>query len=237
MIDDAVVLIPFAGDGQAERMSSLDWCRNRWTSLGLATHVAPGALPWSKGLAIQEALHYIPPRHRTLIIADADVWIRRFDLTRLDHCERFAYEHGSWAVPAARVIRLTPARSSWLKCRTDAEVDGWEHVPDDFAEPVHRQHPGGGLTVVHRDAYAYAPMDPRFIGWGHEDDAWSYALHTLIGEPLHAAGTLYHLWHQPQERQTRIHGSEANRALYSRYADARGDRHATRAIIDEWRTP
>lgn len=229
------VVIPFADDGQPSRRSSLDWCVSQWVErYGLPVLVHEVELPWRKGAAVAGAMADVPADRRVVIIADGDVFLPAHDARKLDAAIEFAFWHGGWSVPASRVIRLTAEASAQIKRQPIAPPV--VQVPDGGVEETHRQHAGGGLVVIHRDAYEACPMDPRFEGWGHEDDAWSYALHTLVGAPLWAAGTLYHLWHQPQERVTRIFGSPHNQALFARYHDARHNRTATRAIIDEWRT-
>jgi hypothetical protein len=230
------VIVPFSATSP-ERLDAMKWTTLRWVSFGFGVTVAepvqPG--PWRKA-AVQAgaAQSAILRGARVLIFADADVFMT--DARRVCDAADHVLARGGWAMPAHEVWRMTQAASlrvvlqhdpttsqptgHWLACESDER---------------HRLHPGGGLTVMSTLAYMECPPDPRFEGWGHEDDAWSYALHCLMGPPRRAAGTLYHLWHPPQDRVSRLFGSEQNRALYARYADARRDPETIKAIIDEWR--
>ena len=42
---------------------------------------------------------------------------------------------------------------------------------------------GGGVVVLRRSVYDDCPLDPRFLGWGSEDQSWGFALETLHGAP------------------------------------------------------
>lgn len=52
-------------------------------------------------------------------------------------------------------------------------------------------------------------FDERFVGWGYEDVAFV----AQCGEPLRIEGPLYHLWHEPGERESGPHFL-ANQRLY-----------------------
>lgn len=232
--DQVRVIIPYADDGQDVRRSSFYWCIRQWERrYELPVNVATADLPWRKGEAVNRAVRTLPSAVRVIVIADADVFLRPVDIAGFANLLDWTYANNGWATPTARVVRLTGPGSAAVKNAGDLWGD-WSPAPAAIEEE-HRQHAGGGLTIIHRDMYQQCPLDPRFEGWGHEDDAWAYALHTMVGAPLRGSANLYHLWHEPQARQSRLHGSEENRALFRRYHDARGDRDVTRAIIDEWR--
>ena len=91
----------------------------------------------------------------------------------------------------------------------------------------------GTLLVITRDAFDCAPPDPRFVGWGHEEEAWSLALRRLVGAPWRGTADLVHLWHPPAERQARGRGNDANFNLYTRYRLARHDVKKMHALIEE----
>jgi hypothetical protein len=77
------------------------------------------------------------------------------------------------------------------------------------------------MMAITRDAYDRVPMDPRFVGWGQEDEAWGAALAAVLGNGWRGTTPLYHLWHPPQPRQNRAIGSQESRHLRGRYFKAR----------------
>ncbi len=141
-----------------------------------------------------------------------------------------AVEAGApWAVPHIGISRLTEAATAQVLAGIDPDT----LEPEALEEPPYRAHPGGGIVVIRRDVYEQVPLDPRFIGWGREDDSWGLALKTLIGRPVHLRGRLWHLWHPPQPRPTRTHGSDDNEALYQRYRAANHAPARMAALIEE----
>ena len=175
---------------------------------------------WCKARAVAEALTGVSAD--ILVIADADAWCA----TTPDIVE--AVRAGAaWGVPHRGIRRFSQAA-------TDAILAGAD--PDritDYDEPPTRAHLGGGIVVVRHDVYDLTPLDPRFFGWGHEDDAWGLALHTIHGPPVKGRGRLLHLYHPPQDRQTRRLGSEANRALFERYRMALNNPARMAALVAE----
>jgi hypothetical protein len=88
-------------------------------------------------------------------------------------------------------------------------------------------------VVLTRGAYDLAPIDPRFVGWGQEDESWALALGCLAGPSWRGTAELWHLWHEPQVRQSRSVGSAASLALHQRYVRARRDPRRMAALVAE----
>ena len=210
------VLIPWRG-GCPHRTAALAWVGLRYpwpVVLGSAEG------PWCKAAAITDAL--ARTEATVLVVADGDVWC---DETK---ASVEAVQNGApWAIPHRCTRRLTPEA-------TEAVLTGGE-LGGELEEPVARAHPGGGIVVLHRDTWDACPMDARFVGWGHEDDSWGWALTSLFGPPHKGNGTLWHLWHPPQERTSRRRGSEESHALQERYWRAQRDPALVRALIEEGR--
>lgn len=163
-----------------------------------------------------------------LVVTDADAW-----------CDPGAAigaaQRSGWSIPHRFVHRLSP--DSTLRVVDDGE--DWRGLPlsRDNAQD-HRPYLGNEcatLVVLTRDAFDAAPPDPRFVGWGQEDDAWALALRSLVGPPERLRGDLVHLWHPPQQRKSRIVGSGANLALLRRYQQA-GRRGEMAALVEEARS-
>lgn len=165
----------------------------------------------------------------TFVVADADIWC-----DDIDRAVELSASRG-WAIPHLLIHRL--AESSTLRVLGGAEWRGQQLSTDNTQDSrPYRGHEAGTLLVVDAAAFDTAPPDPRFVGWGQEDDAWSYALHALIGTPWRGAADLAHLWHPAEPRQTRSRGNDANVALRRRYSNARRSRGLMLGLIEEGRT-
>lgn len=92
----------------------------------------------------------------------------------------------------------------------------------------------GGCFVMTPEAWFEAGgMDPRFEGWGGEDDAFRIAAETLLGPRVHHEGVMPHLYH-PFAGKFGSAEHKANLALLRRYVDASGNPNLIRRIIKEW---
>lgn len=175
---------------------------------------------WCKARAVAVALQGVSAD--VLVVADGDVWC-----STVPDVVQAVRAGAEWAVPHRGTRRLTRAATAAVLAGADPERI------TDYEEPPARAHPGGGIVVVRRDVYDETPLDPRFIGWGHEDDAWGLALHTRHGRPAKGNGRLVHLWHPPQDRIDRRRGSEASLALFGRYRSALNNPARMRALLEE----
>jgi hypothetical protein len=166
-----------------------------------------------------------------LVIHDADVFcdgtVEAIDRVR---------SGAPWAIPHKLVWRLSPQATTDVLSGVEPH-EGLQLDPD---EPTARKRkgyagrPGGGIVVIRRDIYEDCPLDPRFAGWGHEDEAWALALTRLHGKPVRLGAHLWHLWHPPQPRISRGFGSAESELLYRRYHKARTP-ELMRRLVDEAR--
>lgn len=216
------VVVPWRA-GCPHREGILDWARRRWPWPVILGECPDG--PWRKAVAVSAGISRTDAE--VLVVADADVWCptkQTVDAV-LDGPFR-------WGFPHRGIRRLTGDA-------TDAILNGIL-IPQNvnsshLEEPATRAHPGGGIVVLRRDAWNEAPLDPRFEGWGHEDDAWGWVLATLAGLPAKGNERLIHLWHPPQERRSRQRGSAASYLLQERYWRARHRPAEMRALLAEIR--
>jgi hypothetical protein len=150
-----------------------------------------------------------------LVIADADVFLAGPLDESIAHTEQ-----AGWAVPHRLIHRLSRTSTEQVYAGAD-----WHGLPlsDDNRQDSkpYQGNETGTLLVIRRDVLEQAPPDPRFVGWGQEDNAWGYALRCLIGPPWRGTADLVHLWHPPQPRTSRVTGNPENRALLNRYRQAR----------------
>lgn len=214
------VVVPWRPDG-GPRDSAWEYLAWRWRrthpNWQVVTGTAPDG-PWCKAAAVAEAL----PRAtgEVLIVADADVWC-----PGVTQAVDAVANGAGWAVPHGLVHRLTPDA-------TMAVLAGGPLLGPVVQFP-YRGYPGGGMTVLTRETYEQVPLDPRFAGWGQEDESWALALTCLTGAPWRGDAPLWHLWHPPQDRTSRRWGSDASRALWARYCQAAADPDAMRALLAE----
>lgn len=185
----------------------------------------PTVGPWVKAAAVTPAVG--ASSADLIVMHDADVWC-----PGLPAAIEAVANGAPWAIPHHLVHRLTePATAEVL--------DGADAAGQPVEEPAYRGFAGGGIVVLPRETYLSAPLDPRFEGWSGEDESWARALSTLAGDPWRGTGDLYHLWHPPQERMNRRHGSRASEALTFAYRQAKGRPDRMRQLIEgarQWPT-
>lgn len=180
-------------------------------------------VPWVKALAVADGLRKCPGGpDDILVLHDADVIVPGL----LAAIEAVVSGEARWAIPHGQVRRLDEPST--------AVVLAGGELRGRLTEAAYYGHAGGGCTVLRRADYESVPLDPRFVGWGREDDAWALALRSLLGEPWRGTEPCWHLFHPPQPRENRKYGSDANNALYRRYHEATGyGPAAMRALVDE----
>ena len=215
------VIIPWRA-GCPYRKLNLDWIVNGLESFG--HNVILGELepdqPWSKARAVQAGLAQSTTEH--VVISDGDVWSGHLEQA-VDMLAHFPY-----SVPFHEVKRLSPQATGVALMTGD--------LGGKLQQQAYRGVEGGGLLAISREHYERVPLDPRFVGWGQEDESWGMALSALLGKGWRHTEPLYHLWHPPQERQNRATGSEASRNLRNQYLRARRDLPRMQALVDEARS-
>lgn len=229
-MDDLLVAVPWASWCQ-HRQAALAWVARQWADIG---HVGirlgkPNSDGWCKAEAVGNAIADQPGD--ILVVTDADV----FSPGVVEAIQRVR-DGAPWVIPHHKVHRLSP------EATTDV-LNGRNPHPGMPLDPFHEGLPGiayagvmgGGIVVCRRDVYGQCPLDPRFTGWGQEDESWGLALRCLYGPPVRLSEPLWHLWHPPQPRLNRGTGSEAGMALYKRYSKVRRRPEQMRALIDEGR--
>jgi hypothetical protein len=179
----------------------------------------PDGGPWRKGRHVARLVEQAPDG--VLVVSDVDVWTTP---AAIRAAVAAVQDGAAWAVPHGYVYRLTEqATATLLAAGTPPDLDRPDLIDAyDYEEIPQPGHLGGGIVVLPRQTALTVPMDPRFEGWGQEDDAWALALTTLAGRPWRGRAPLLHLYHPPQPRDTRRHGNRLGLALYRRYQAATG---------------
>lgn len=219
------VLIPWRPDGR-HRDQAWAWVRRWWSATHPDWQLVAGTClggPWVKATAAGNALAQADGD--ILVIADADVICHG-----VDEAVEAVRRGAPWAVPHGKVYRLTAEA-------TAAVLGGAKpaSVAQCTTQPPYMGIGGGGITVLPRDVYERVPLDPRFVGWGGEDESWALALGAMAGKHWRGTAPLFHLWHESQPRLNRHVGSAASRALHVRYQYASQDGPAAmRALLAEF---
>jgi hypothetical protein len=192
------------------------------TDILTSADLVPPGTPWCKADHVRQLVQAADTD--TVVISDVDVWVDPTAVLGAVH----AVSSGSyaWAVPHADVHRLTADG-------TKRYLAGEELRFADYDQPPYRGWLAGGIYAINRQVALDIPMDPRFIGWGQEDESFAMALKTLVGTPWRGSTPLYHFWHSPMPRRDRAVGSEASEALCERYREASGNPIAMRQLVDE----
>lgn len=220
------VVIPWQA-GCPYREAALDWVTRRYRERHpewdgpWVIHARPG--PWIKATAISRGVTDLN-RDDIVIIADADIWT-----DGIPAAVQAVRDGAAWAIPHRGVHRLTEAS-------TRAVLDGSEpHQELERAERPYAGVPGGGAIVLTAGLLERTPMDPRFRGWGQEDESWGLALTAIAGSPWRGKAPLFHLWHPAPERMTRRRGNPEGWRLYRRYYAARETPAAMNLLLEEAR--
>lgn len=218
--DRVSVIIPWASDaGCRHREAALAWVVSRWEETGHQVVIGEHTGPWSKALAVEDGL--TRASGDILIIADADVWTPGTEQALA------AIRAGAlWAIPHRMVRRLAPAPTLLVL----AGEDPAQRMVLDRAAYVGLA--GGGMVALPRTLCDQVPLDPRFVGWGQEDESWATALRRLAGRGWRGVAPLWHLWHPPPERASRRWGSPGSRLLADQYRRAR-TAEQMRALLNE----
>jgi glycosyl transferase family 2 len=157
-------------------------------------------------------------------------WGRALDTLIGPHAQLDGTLWHLWHLPGRR--KALP-HTETLANRYLAAAGQREAIEAILAEKPYPGREGGGITALSREIYDRCSIDPRFEGWGQEDEAWGYALNALAGRAVNLGAALVHLWHPVAARMTRRYGSRANQALSRRYLRTRYDRPAMQRLVSE----
>lgn len=214
----ATLIVPWR-PGDAHREAAWSLLQDRHRDAHPDWPIIEGRAPdghWCKANAVDDALARCDDE--VLVISDADVWTDELDQAVA------ALDYFAWAIPHRQVWRLA---------RGQLEPTLNRNLLD---RTPYTGYPGGGIVVTKRSVYETTPLDPRFVGWGQEDESWAIALIARHGEPWRGTAPLWHWWHPPQERADVRHGNPAGVELHRRYRKAERDPAAMDVLIEEARS-
>jgi hypothetical protein len=224
MFDQVSVLIPYQSDNDGPRDAAFRWVLDFYTRSMPGIEICIGKVsgnPFSRSKAINCAARQAT--RNKFIIADCDiVYDPNLVLESISYLSDY-----QWVIPFSRILRL-PEDASQLVL---AQTPGWPISTELGNRDENSAYYFGGLNVLQRNAFeAVGGYDERFIGWGGEDEAFAYALDTLIGTHVRLDGEMVHFWHPFVGPEGNPH-YETNYALYKKYKEARGHVQSMRKLI------
>lgn len=189
-----------------------------------------------------------------IVLLDADTWSPRLDdavaqvRRYVDDvcCGNVMYAY-PWVQPHTQILRLSRSQTVNYMFGSLVEYSDEGGITPEYLTALesmpYRQFAGGVPTVITKHLYELCPQDPRFNGWGAEDNAWGYALQTLHCQMYRLAGDAVHLWHEPDpvraQRQAgvprdKLQGADwSHHELFMRYHEANGKPEVMRALVAE----
>lgn len=230
------IIIPWHDNNDPHRAAALRWVQHRWATEFPDWPISLGVLSddsdWCKADAVHIAIeHAEPDDSDLLVITDADVWTDPDDINLAAH--QLDHGHAEWAMPHSHVHRLNEtATRHVLETNLDpaAAVKRYGYDRSPYLGTV-----GGGTTILTAANYQQCPLDPRFVGWGQEDEAWGDALRTVLGHRHRGNGNLHHLWHPPLPRMAPGIGNIQSKHLRDSYRRHTGDIDGIIRLIDSGR--
>lgn len=190
-----------------------------WPELVIA-HDGEG--DWCKARAVRRVLDRYPGAS-IVIVHDADVVVHN---DALRAAVQAVGDGAPWAVPHGLVHRLD--RLTTIEFIEEREMP--EHSR--LVRPPYQGVAGGGITVLSRKVYDDCPLDPRFLTWGSEDEAWGWALSTLHGPPWRGDAPLVHLYHPHAAPGARRSIRIESEKLWRAYRAYRGDVNLMRQLVE-----
>lgn len=217
-MNDVAVLIPYGNETPWRKHAYehvVRWHRQELDAVTI--QVGSGGDPWCKAKAVASALK--STTEPIIVIADADCIT-----PGLGQAVTAVRNGAPWAMPHLKVYRMGQAASRNIY---DGIAPGSLTGRTTWLDQnPYKGYEGGGITVLRRDVYLDAPLDPEFTGWGQEDEAWALALNSLYGPPWRGVAPLYHLWHEKPPRMSRYAGSAHSVTRLKSYKEVRSR--------DEW---
>lgn len=230
------VIVAFRDSSESQHRQRLwDFIRHRLErehDFEIVVGTDDGVDPFNKCVALNRAA--AQATGDVFYLLDSDSWVPPANVDAAVSC--IETDPDRWWRPWQVKVKL-----SELHTKRVLELgDRWDgQVPPDWlrrAENRNRYWAAPPL-MLHRDLwFAVGGMDERFRGWGHEDDAFGWALRAFYGPSESIPGLCVHLWHPRRGRSGRDfwEGQERqspNHALAQQYRRAAFTPDAMRELI------
>lgn len=196
MFENISILVPYKSDNGI-RDKNWAWIEKRYTSLMPNAEICMGESTtelFSRSDAINNAAR--KATRDIFIIADSDI---TFDIEQIQLGLSMLSKY-KFVVPFSHIIRLDSSLTNKLISYPSnislSSIDT-NNCKKDTGTPYYLV---GGIGIIEKSTFFQCGgFDPRFQGWGGEDDAFSYVIKHLYGEfGRPTDNNMYHLFH-PQE--------------------------------------
>lgn len=198
----------------ADRLPAFNRCITFWRDNGFSIHLGDSdGVTFSKSQALNRAVKKTDAD--IVILADADTLPDNINqVTDAIHCIDAADAHMVFPFTWYHYVDADHVETEDLSTITDYSTV---------------EHSTGGIVVIRRSTYwAAGGFDERFVGWGHEDCSFAYAVTTMFGEQR-LPGIVWSFEHPSVIRSP----SDGNVELGGRYRDAKWNTVEMQALIDE----
>ena len=228
MLEKVSIIIPFQTDN-GPRAEAFKWIKKYYARVMPEAELCVGIINGrkiNKAKAVNSAAK--KATRDIFVIADADIV---YDPNLIVEAVKLLKKR-VWVVPFTKIYnverqgteRLLNTRPKWPIDVNFEECTKANWLYAGFA---------GKLFVISRENFeAVGGFDERFIGWGGEDDAFSYAVRTLGSKIVNMDGEIFHLWHPSSSYETNPNGIE-NGNLLNRYKRASGNKTEMLKLINE----
>lgn len=207
------ILVPRRADG-GRRDELWSWVRDRWERERPDWPIFEGHHddgPFNRSAAINAAAEAAGD-WTVAIIADGDTFA---GTSQAEAAVEAADSTGKIVFGYHRYCYLSRAGS-------DRVMAGYAGSWERFIEWSHLNACSGMVVVARRLWDKVGGFDPKFVGWGEEDIAFSMACQALAGDHLRVSGDVWHLWHPVSEsNDPTLPGYQANLARRQRYVEAK----------------
>lgn len=223
------IVIPWRAGTNEWRLRSFDWIISRYRALypGAELILADGGGPeFNRSTFINYGVSQAT--RDVVLIADADTI--------------------SYSEFVGRGLELLDAGAPWVIPYGDADYYNSDQVsaerilasdPTTFVTPdqitwEHKLKSWSGQVMIRREDFeSVGGFDPRFRGWGYEDNAFVAACDTLLGDHVRVPdGWTIHIWHPaPVETTWDQPHIDQNRALFAQYDVAHGNFEAMQRLV------
>lgn len=207
-----LVIVPYRADGGHRDRIWRHLQDHYWG--GLPYRIVVGSHdggPFNRSAAINAAA---AQPWEVAVIADADTWVPP---AHLAEAVTTARRTGRLTAAFTAVIELDrPCTKAVLDGHVELTTLGVNRVR---TAPLETQ---SSMLAIPRPLWdTIGGFDPRFVGWGGEDNAFWKAATLLGGQPHRIDGPAFHLWHPTTVRATSGPQYQANHSLWRCYARAR----------------
>jgi predicted glycosyltransferase involved in capsule biosynthesis len=189
------LLFPFKDDGT--RLAQFELLQKRWAHFMPEAEIIvsddDGGTPFSKTIAVNNC--YKKSSGNILAMVDADVWLNPKVIR--ESAKMIESGKASWVQPCNQVYRLNKEYTQKVLNRNYYDV----LPPLKPAVDCERITKVIGLIAMfsRKDFEAVGGMDPRFRGWGWEDNCFNQLMNYHSGPSYKGKSVVYHLWHPRQK--------------------------------------